>query len=273
MDCSMPGFPVHHQLLELAKTHIHLSWWCQLTILSCCPLLLLPSIFPSIRSFPVSHFFTSGGQSNGVSASVLPVNIQDWFPLELTGLISVQSKGLSRVFSSTTVQKHQFFLLSLLYDPTLTSIPDYWKNHSFDDMDFCQQRVFNMVFNMLSRLVIAFLVRRKHLLISWLQSPSAVILEPKRRKSITASTFSPSVCHEVMGPDAIILVFWMLSFKPAFSFFFSPSSRGSLVSLHFLPLEWYHLRIWDCWYFSWQSYFQLITYPAQHLSWCALHIS
>ena len=87
------------------KNSYTLSWWCQLTILSCCPLLLLPSIFPSIRSFPVSHFFTSGGQSNGVSASVLPVNIQDWFPLELTGLISVQSKGLSRVFSSTTVQK------------------------------------------------------------------------------------------------------------------------------------------------------------------------
>ena len=87
------------------KNSYTLSWWCQLTILSCRPLLLLPSIFPSIRSFPVSHFFTSGGQSNGVSASVLPVNIQDWFPLGLTGLISVQSKGLSRVFSSTTVQK------------------------------------------------------------------------------------------------------------------------------------------------------------------------
>ena len=90
---------------------------------------------------------------------------------------------------------------------------------------------------MLSRLVIAFLVRRKHLLISWLQSPSAVILEPKRRKSITASTFSPSVCHEVMGPDAIILVFWMLSFKPAFILLFHPSSRGSLVSLHFSAIR------------------------------------
>jgi len=74
-----------------------------------CHPLLLPSIFPSIRSFPTSHFFVSGGLSIGASASVLPINIQDWFPLGLTGLISLQSKRLSRVFSHTTVQKHQFF--------------------------------------------------------------------------------------------------------------------------------------------------------------------
>ena len=77
----------------------------------CHPLLLLLSVFPSIRSFPVSQFFISGGQSVKASASaaVLPMNIQDWFPLALTGLISLQSKGLSRVFSNTTVQKHQVF--------------------------------------------------------------------------------------------------------------------------------------------------------------------
>ena len=75
----------------------------------CHPLLLLPPIFPSIRVFPMSQFFASGSQSIGVSASVFPVNIQDWFPLGLTGLISLQSKGLSRLFSNTTVQKHQFF--------------------------------------------------------------------------------------------------------------------------------------------------------------------
>ena len=100
----------------------------------CHPLLLLPSIFPSIRTFPVSQFFASGGQSIGVSAAalVLPMDIQDWFPLGWTGWISLQSKGLSRVFSNTTVQKHQFFALSFLYSPTLTSIRDYWKNHSFD---------------------------------------------------------------------------------------------------------------------------------------------
>ena len=81
----------------------------------CCPLLLLPSIFPSIRVFPVSQFLTSGGQSIGASASASfrPMNIQDWFPLALTGLIPLQSKKLSRVFSNTTVQKHQFFGIQL----------------------------------------------------------------------------------------------------------------------------------------------------------------
>ena len=76
-----------------------------------CPHLLLSSVFPSIRSFPVSHLLASGGQSIGVSASasVLPMNIQDWFPLGLTGFICLQNKGLSRVFSNITVQKHQFF--------------------------------------------------------------------------------------------------------------------------------------------------------------------
>ena len=78
-------------------------------------------------------------------------------------------------------------------------------------------KVMSLLFNMLSRFVITLLPRSRHLLISWLQSPPAVILEPKNIKSVTVSTFSPSICHEVMGPDAMILVFWMLSFKSAFS--------------------------------------------------------
>ena len=73
-------------------------------------------------------------------------------------------------------------------------------------------------------------------------------LEPKKRKSVTVSTFSPSICHEVTGPDAMIFVFWMLSFKPSFPLSSFTSSRGCLVPLHFLPLEWYHLHIWGCWY-------------------------
>ena len=99
-------------------------------------------------------------------------------------------------------------------------------------------KVMSLLFNMLSRLVITFLPRSKRLLISWLQSPSAVILEPIKIKSDTVSTVSPvspSICHEVMGPDAMILVFWMLSFKPTFHSLLSLSSRGSLVILHFLP--------------------------------------
>ena len=100
-------------------------------LILCRPLLLLPSFFPSVRFFQMSQLFSSGGQSIGVSASasVLPMNTQDWSPLGWTGWISFQSKGLSRVFSNTTVQKHQFFGAQL-YCPTLTSIHDHWKNHS-----------------------------------------------------------------------------------------------------------------------------------------------
>ena len=111
-----------------------LSQWCHPTISSSfAPFSSCLQSFPATGSFPMSQFFTLGGQSIGASASasVLPMNIQDWFPLGLTGWISLQSKGLSRVFSNTTVQKHQFFG-ALLYGPTLTTIHDYWKNHSFD---------------------------------------------------------------------------------------------------------------------------------------------
>ena len=121
----MPSFPVHHQHLELCSNSCPLSWWCHPTILSSViPFSSCLQSFPASGSFPMSQFFTSGGQSIGVSASasVLPMNIQDWFPLGLTGLVSLQSKGLSRVFSNTTVQKHQFFGAHFLYSPTLTSI-------------------------------------------------------------------------------------------------------------------------------------------------------
>ena len=88
-----------------------------------------------------------------------------------------------------------------------------------------------LLFNMLSRFIIVFIPRRKRLLISWLQSPSAVILEPQKIKSVTVSIVSPSICHEVVGPDAMILVFCMLSFKPAFPSPLLLSSIGSLVPL------------------------------------------
>ena len=94
-------------------------------------------------------------------------------------------------------------MLSFLYG--LTSVHDYWKNHSFDYVNFCWQS--DVFFNMLSRFVITFLPRSKHLLISWLQSLFSVILEPKKIKSVTVSTFSSSSWHEVMGPGAMILDF------------------------------------------------------------------
>ena len=108
-------------------------------------------------------------------------------------------------------------LWEMVMNRTLTSILDYWKNHSFDYTDLCWQSDVS-AFNKLPWFVIAFLPRSKHLLISRLQSPSAVILEPKRIKSVTASTFSPSICHEVMVLDAIILVlfFFNVEFQARF---------------------------------------------------------
>ena len=160
-------------------------------------------------------------------------------------------------------------------------------------------KVTSLLFNMLSRLVITFIPRSKRLLISWLQSPSARILEPKKIMSVTVSIVSLSIFHEVMGPDAVILVFWMLSFQSvqfslvaqscptfatlwiaerlSFKLTFSLSSftfiKRLFSSSSLLPWGWYHLHIWDYWYFSWQSWFQLVLPPAQCFSWCTLHVS
>ena len=133
--------------------------------------------------------------------------------------------------------------LSFLHSPTLTSIHDHWKNQALTRQTFVG-KIISLLFNMLSRLVMILLPRSKHLLISWLPSPSAMILEPKKIKSDTVSTVSPSICHEVMGPDAVILVFWMLSFKPTVSLssfikrLFSSSSLSAIrvVSSAYLRL-------------------------------------
>ena len=111
------------------------SQWCHPAISSSVvPFSSCHQSLPASGSFPMSQLFIWGGQCIGVSAlaSVLPMNTQDWSPLEWTGWISLQSKGLSRVFSNTTVQKHQFFGASFLHSPTLTSIHDHRKNHSLD---------------------------------------------------------------------------------------------------------------------------------------------
>ena len=140
MHCRMPGFPVHHQLLELTQTHFH---WVGDAIQPFHPL-----SSPTPLAFNLSQHRVFSNESvlcirwpsigASASTSVLPVNIQHWFPLGLIGLISLKSKGFARVFSNTTVQKYQFFfsaqlssVLNCLYGPTLTSIRDYWKNHSF----------------------------------------------------------------------------------------------------------------------------------------------
>ena len=116
------------------------SWWCHPAISSSVvPFSSCPQSLPALGSFPVSQLFASDGQNIGVSAStsVLPMNTRDWSRLGWTGWFSLQSKGLSRVFSNTTVQKHHSLALSFLHSPTLTSIHDHWKNHSLDYMDLC----------------------------------------------------------------------------------------------------------------------------------------
>ena len=148
-------------------------------LILCCPLLLLPSIFPSIGIFSTQLGLHVRWPKDW-NFSISPSNeYSGLIPLELTGLISWLPKGLSRVFSNTTVQKHQSLELSLLYGPTLTSIHDYWKNHSFNYMDHCKQSNVSAL-NTLSRFVIAFLPGSKHLLISWLQPPSTVIWSPRK---------------------------------------------------------------------------------------------
>ena len=143
MDCCSPGFSVHPSPTPRAYSNsCPLNRWFHPTTSSL--LLLFSSClqsFPASGSFPVSQFYASGDKNIGVSASasVLPMNIQDWSPLGWTSWISLQSKGLSRVFSNTTVQKHQFFStqLSLWSDSHIHT--DYWKNHDFDYTDLCWQ--------------------------------------------------------------------------------------------------------------------------------------
>ena len=154
------------------------SRWCHPAISSSViPFSSCLQSFPPSGSFQMSHLFTLGGQSIAVSASasVLPKNIQDWYPLEWIGWISLQSKGLSKVFSNTTVQKHQFFSTQLsLYSNS------HIRTWALEKPVLTRRtfvgKIMSLLYNMLSRLVITFLPRSKRLLISWGQSPSAVIL-------------------------------------------------------------------------------------------------
>ena len=175
-------FPCPSPTPEVHLNPCPLTQWCHPTISSSAvPFSSHLQSFPATGSFQMNQFFISGGQSIGVSAStsVLPMNIQDWSPLGWTGWISLQSKGLSRVFSNTTVQKHQFFCTQLSSQSNSHPYMTTGKTIALTRQTFVG-KVVSLLFNMLSRLVITFLPRSKRLLISWLQSPSAVILEPKK---------------------------------------------------------------------------------------------
>ena len=242
MYCSTPGFPVLHHFPELAQTHVpcvddaiqpslhrlsnHLS-------ILCCPLLLLFSIFPSIRVFLISQLFESGGQSIDTSASAsmtidqwLLRTIQDWFPLGLTGLVSLLSvqgtlKNLLQHHSSKALLLWcSAFLMVQFSCPYMTT----GKTTALTIWTFVGKAM-SLLLNMPSRFIISFLPRSKHLLISCpLQSLSTIILEPKKIKSVTVSIVFPFICHEATGPDPMILVFacWVLS-----QLFYSPLSLFS----------------------------------------------
>ena len=228
MDCSILGFPFLHYLLEFAHIHVH---WVDDTIQP--SHLLSPPAPPALYLFQHQGLFQWVNYSHQV-AKVFELQLQhqsfQWkFRVELL------SKGLTRVLSSTTVKKHQFFRCSAFFmvqlsHPYMTT----GKTIALTRWTCIGKMVF-LLFNMLPRLEIPFLPRSKHLLISRFQSPSAVILEPKKIKFVTVSIVSPSICHEVLGPNAMIFIFWMLTFKPAFHSPLSPSSRGYLVPLCFLP--------------------------------------
>ena len=213
-DCSTPGFPVHHQLPELTQTNVH-----QVSDAITPP---HPLLSPSPLSFNLSQHqgLLKGVSSSHKAAKVLEFQLQhqsfqwrfriDFLQDRLDGFPCSPRDSQE---SSPTPQFKSInsLVLSFPYSPNFTSIHDYCKNCSFDKMDFVG-KVMSLLFNMLSRLIIAFLPRSKHLPISWLQSPSSVTLEPPKIKSATVCIVSPSICHEVMGPDAMILVFWMLRF-------------------------------------------------------------
>ena len=217
VDCSTLGFPVLHHLLEFAK--ICVRWFRNAIqpseLLS--SILLLPWVFPSIRIFSSElalRIRWPNYWSFSISHSQLMFRVDflwiDWFDL-----LTVQGtlKSLLQHHSSKVlILQHSPFFIIQLSHPYMTA----GKMIALTIRTFVG-KLMSLPFSTLSRFVLAFLPRSKSLLISWLQTPSTVILEPQKIKSTTVSIVSPSFCLEVMGPDAMIFVFWMLSFKPVFS--------------------------------------------------------
>ena len=205
-------------------------------LILCHPLLLPPSIFPSIRVFSnESALCIRWPKYWSFSFNISPSNEHPGpisFRMDWLDLLAVQGtlKSLLQHHSSkaSILQCSAFFIVYISHAYMNTG-----KTIALGRWTFVGNVM--SAFNMLSMLIITFLPRSKHLLISWVQSPSAVILEPRKIKSATVSTLSPSICHGVMGPEAMILVFWMLSFKANFSLSPFTSPRGSLVLLHFRP--------------------------------------
>jgi len=227
-------------------------------LILCLPLLLLPLIFPSIRVFSNESVLCIRWPNYwSFSFNISPSNEHSGlisFRTDLLDLLAVQGtlKSLLQHHSSkASILWHLAFFIVQLSHPYMTT----GKTIALTRWTFVD-KVMSLLFNMLSRLVITFLPRSKHLLISWLQSPSAMILEPRKIKSATVSTVSPSISHEVMGPGAMILVFWMLSFKPTFSLSFTFIKR--LFSYSSLSA----IRVVSPTYMRWLIFLPAILIPA-----------
>ena len=202
MSISTPRPPCPSPTPRVHPNPCTLSRWCNPTISSSViPFSSCPQSFPASRPFQMSYLFASGGQSIEVSASasVLPMNIQNWIPLGWTGWISLYSKGLKSFLqhhsSKASIRRHSAFFIVQLSHPYMTT----GKTIALTRQTFVD-KVMSLFFNKLSRLssCLSFLPRSLCLLISWLKSPSAVILEPRKIKSDTVSTVSPSIFHELM---------------------------------------------------------------------------
>ena len=204
-----------HSLLKLMSIELVMPFN---HFILCHSLLLLLSIFPSIRVFSnESVLLIRWPKYWSFSFSISPSNEYSGlisFRMDCFDLLAVQgtlSCLLQHHSSNTSILWHSAFFMVQVSHPYMTT----GKTIALTRWTFVR-KVLSLLFNMLYRLVIAFLPGSRRLLISWLQSPSAVILESMKRKSVTVSIVSPSICHEVIGLDAMIFVFWMLSFKPAF---------------------------------------------------------
>ena len=209
MNRSTSGLPVHHQLLEFTQTHVHRVGDAISHLILCCPLLLLPPISPSIRVFSnESTILRRWPKYWSFSFSISPSNEYSGlisFRMDWLDLLSVQGtlkSLLQHHRSKASILRCSAFFIVQLSHPHMTT----GKTIVLTRWTFVG-KVMSLLFNMLSRLVMSFLPKSKHLLISWLQSPSAVILEPPKIMSVFVSIVSLSICHEVMGSDAMILVF------------------------------------------------------------------
>ena len=206
MNCSMPGLPVHHQLPEFTQTHVHRLSMPSSHLILCCPLFLLSPNPPSIRVFsnestlrrrwPKYWSFSFSISPSKEHTGLMSFRM-DW--LDLLAVQGTLKSLLQHHSSKASILRHSAFFTVQLSHPYMTT----GKTVALTRRTFVG-KVISLLFNMLSRLVITFLPRSKRLLISWLQSLSAVILEPPK---IKYDTVSPSISHEVMGPDAMIFVF------------------------------------------------------------------